>query len=436
MDDRGANIDIVFRNGLKDYEVLPPQDVWGNIQPVIRKKQRPLALLRAAAMFALLVSLSFLAYRFSREIPGRLENPVMAMNPESYAPAPRIIAPVFPDDEITQNQRLYTLSPITGEQMMSPVNTDNITATIQELDGTKESNELIGNTTEKTDFLTLDYSRTGYMNMNEEDALDLPDNTARKEPNRWSISALISPTYQSHFISGENEAVSQAMASEQTVLSYSGGLALSYKINRRLSIQSGLYYSAMGKELTGIAAYSGFEDHFYTKGSPNFTVLTSNGPVYTSNNDIFLTDGLSTDRIQTNYNINVFDPVKESLTYLDNSIHQNFSYLELPVILRYKIVDKALDFNIIGGLSSNLLVNNAVYASSDGSRTTVGATDGLNLLTFSSSLGMGMEYNFSNNLSLNLEPTFRYYINPFNEIPGMKIHPYSFGIFSGISYKF
>ncbi len=68
MDDRRANIDLVFRNGLKDYEVLPPPEVWNNIRPVIRKKQRPLIILRAAAMIAVVLSLSFLAYRWSMEI--------------------------------------------------------------------------------------------------------------------------------------------------------------------------------------------------------------------------------------------------------------------------------------------------------------------------------------------------------------------------------
>jgi hypothetical protein len=60
----------------------------------------------------------------------------------------------------------------------------------------------------------------------------------------------------------------------------------------------------------------------------------------------------------------------------------------------------------------------------------------LNPLTLSSSLGMGMEYNISGKLSLNLEPTFRYYLNPFSVTTGSFIHPYSFGIFSGVSYKF
>jgi opacity protein-like surface antigen len=434
MDDRGVNIDIVFRNGLKEYEVLPPQDVWKNIQPVVRKKQKPLAILRAAAMFAVLISLSFLAYKFSREIPAGLEGPAIASNPESFTPPAEIISAALPDAAISQD-RMLRPGTINDDQIVRPVNTDNIVPTVMEFESTPESNELQNNNRNKqADFLALDYNGSGYLEMNQANSLDLPDYTNRKEPNRWTISALMSPTYQSQFSSGQNDAVSQAIALEQTVISYSGGLALAYKINKRLSIQSGLYYSTIGKELTGIAAYSGFENQFYTKGSPNFTVLTSSGTVHTSNNDIFLTDGLYSDRIQTDYNINVFDPVKASLTYLDNSIRQNFSYLELPVVLRYKVVDRALDFNIIGGLSSNLLVDNSVYASKG--KTLIGSTEGMNTIIFSSTLGMGMEYNFSGNLSLNLEPTFRYYINPFNNIPGMSIHPYTFGIFSGLSYKF
>jgi hypothetical protein len=83
------------------------------------------------------------------------------------------------------------------------------------------------------------------------------------------------------------------------------------------------------------------------------------------------------------------------------------------------------------------LVNNSVSTTAvDGTKYSIGKTDGLNPLALSSSLGMGMEYNFSSKLSLNFEPTFRYYLNPFSVTTGSFIHPYSFGIFSGVSYKF
>jgi len=47
-----------------------------------------------------------------------------------------------------------------------------------------------------------------------------------------------------------------------------------------------------------------------------------------------------------------------------------------------------------------------------------------------------MGYNISDKFSLNLEPTFKYYLNPFGEFSGLKSQPYSFGVFSGLSYKF
>ena len=53
------------------------------------------------------------------------------------------------------------------------------------------------------------------------------------------------------------------------------------------------------------------------------------------------------------------------------------------------------------------------------------------MISFSSSVGMGMEYNFSGNFSFNIErpldTTF-----PFSPVAGVKIHPYSFGLFSGL----
>ena len=112
------------------------------------------------------------------------------------------------------------------------------------------------------------------------------------------------------------------------------------------------------------------------------------------------------------------------------------SYLELPVFLRYKVIDKTLGINVIGGVSYNMLLDNSVYTEIDGSKYMVGTTEGLNMFSISSSLGMGMEYKFSSKLSLNLEPTFRYYMNTFNSSASSHFHPYSFGIFSGLSYKF
>lgn len=439
MDDRGANIDIVFRNGLKDYEVLPPADAWKNIYPVVRKKQRPYIFLRSAAMIAAIVSLSFLAYRWSAEISTGLVNNAFLMNPESEALSGANTVPL----KLAEAGNTFMINP---DQDISPperepenyVPVENGISNTRNIDFQSLIPDL-------SDNVRSDYrSKSPLLFENTDTPISIPvynpqyisDIQPDKKSQRWSIAALVSPTYNLNAISGNSEFTDQLLTDDQTLLSYSGGVALYYKITKRISLQSGLYYSTFGHELAGITSFSGFGFYNQVKGSSAFEVLTSSGTVYTNNSDIFLKDGLSGDRVLTIYTDKVFDPVKADLQYLGNSLHQSYSYLELPFILRYKVIDKTVDFNIIGGLSSNFLVANAVFASSDGERYKVATTAGLNPITISSSLGMGMEYSLGRNLSLNLEPTFRYYLNSSNGIPGMKLHPYSFGVFSGLSYKF
>jgi hypothetical protein len=262
-----------------------------------------------------------------------------------------------------------------------------------------------------------------------------PDNNPVKTVERWSIAAMASPTYYSQINSGGDALSSQIINSEQPLFSYSGGVSFSYKISRRFSIQSGLYYSSLGQKVDGINSFSGFSQYNETKGSHSFEVPTSSGTVYANNPDVFLSSN-GAERVVTAYTKDVFDPKKASLQPVSSSLNQNFSYLEFPVVVRYKLVDKTIGINLIGGLSYNVLVHNTVTTTLDGNIYTVGDTKGLNPLSLSSSLGMGMEYNISNKLSLNLEPTFRYYLNPFSVTTGSFVHPYTFGIFSGVSYKF
>jgi hypothetical protein len=440
MDERGANIDILFRNGLKDYEVLPPPEVWNNIRPAIRKNQQPIIILRAAAMIAVLLSLSFLAYKWSAQISSELVNNSVAFNPESDSPFIAQRNTLMTTEAISAT--LPKTIPVTSlpinepESAVMTINDEiankNIESTFLKDDMSYNKNSIV----RKSDLVTL--SKTNKYSSGFKEPLNqyLPEIQTKNGSDRWTIAALASPTYYANFNTGKDKLTHELMSEEQPLISYAGGLALSYKISKRFSVQSGLYYSSFGNELSGISSYGGFQKSGYSKGGRNFEVLTANGTVYTSNSDIFLIDNISDNRIISNYDNDSFDPTKADLQYLDNSLLQKFSYLELPVIVRYKLIDRAIDFNIIGGLSSNLLVTNSVYTTLNGGKYEVGKTEGLNQFTFSSSLGMGMEYSFTKNLSLNLEPTFRYYINPYSEISGIKIHPYTFGIFSGLSYKF
>jgi len=439
MVDRGANIDVVFRNGLKDYEVLPPADAWDKIRPAVRKSQKPVIVLRAAAMIAVIISLSFLAYKWSTNLSSSLGSFSFAINPESDNPGALVPASVNRDVATTFIAKQEQQKPVSDVESDTPIqiaNDNQVTPVLNNIEPENGPSFRGTNFRNKNGIIPLEKSYTGQYSA----SLFLPELVSeipeKAQGDRWTIAALVSPTYYSGFNSDHNALTSLLVSKEQPVVSYTGGVAFAYKINKRFSVQSGLYYSSLGNELSGISSFAGFETYDKTKGDHNFEVLTTNGTVYTSNSDIFLIDRISGARISTRYTSDVFDPTKANLKYLDNSLTQNFSYLELPLFLKYKLVDKTLGFNLIGGLSSNFLVNNGVYSSLNGGKYLVGKTEGVNTITFSSSLGMGMEYSLGKNLSLNLEPTFRYYLNPFTGTEGMRVHPYSFGVFSGLSYKF
>jgi hypothetical protein len=442
MVERWANIDIAFRNGLKDLEVLPPQEVWDNIRPVISKKQRPFILLRAAALIAVILTMSFLAFRLSREISPDLNSPVMAFNNEESVSSGSSSELILPEQDFSVGENIVGIAPrilIDSTQELSNIDVieDNTYAEIAFIQETKSLSVTESRLFSGPQLETLKSSSDNILNTNSFEEPYLPVNDLIRNTDRWSIAAMASPTYYSSFKSGNDELSKQLSSSEQPIISYTGGVAFSYKVNKRFSVQSGLFYSSVGQEVGGISSFGGFKPYDNTKGDRNFEVLTTNGTIYTNNADVFLIAEGPAERIMTSFTNDVFDPKKASLQYISSNLRQNFSYIELPIILRYKFVDKTLDFNLIGGLSYNMLVNNSVYTINEGGKYFIGKTEGLNMLSVSSSLGMGMEYSFSDKLSLNLEPTFRYYLNPFNRLAsGSALHPYSFGIFSGISYKF
>ncbi len=438
MADERANIDLLFRNGLKDFEVLPPPEVWNNILPIIRKKQRSLVFLRTAALIAILLSVSFLAYRMSRQIPSSFNEPVISFGQDQIfrqaVPADPALVRMVPSGD-----RLAA-SPGIGQEAAQLTGTDTdptdgqagLQAFVTET-GPPEfstnfqaSSSLIGFRSPQA----VNNESPAFYNPVYEPVIE----DAAKKDDRWTLTAMASPMYYLRPGSQGGE-MAGSFPLEQSRLSYSGGVGFSYKISRKLSIQSGLYYSSVGNEVDNIQSFSGFRQFDYTKGDHNFMVHTSAGLIQTDNPDVFLTDNMS-ERVLTMYTRDVFDPTKASLPLIDNSLFQNFGYLEMPVVLRYKILDRGIDFNLIGGMSYNLLVNNSVHAMIGGSKYDIGKTAGLNTFLVSSSLGMGMEYTISDKVSLNLEPTIRYYLNPFSSIRGISANPYSFGIFSGLSYRF
>jgi hypothetical protein len=116
-------------------------------------------------------------------------------------------------------------------------------------------------------------------------------------------------------------------------------------------------------------------------------------------------------------------------------LNQRMGFVEIPVELSYKLIDKKFGVHIIGGMSTLFLNDNEVSVVSNGMTTVIGEANNLNKVHFSSNVGLGFKYSFWKSFEANFEPTFKYQLNTFSNSEG-GFKPYIIGLYSGLSFKF
>ncbi|MCK4631591.1 MAG: outer membrane beta-barrel protein, partial [Bacteroidales bacterium] len=232
----------------------------------------------------------------------------------------------------------------------------------------------------------------------------------------WSFGAKFSPLYTSRNItmSMPDNYMEMYDNVEEGIIAFSGGFNFKYKPTDRISIHTGLFYSRMGQKITDLVAYD-VPPYIVSilpddgKGANNIMLSSSFGTVVVPEN-LYIKD-MTIARVIYNdkYSLENFDPDKFGLEGFDSEIKQSFEYIEIPLLISYKVIDRIIDFQLLGGVSTNLLVGNNVFTEFDGQRISLGKTADISKISYSSVVGFGIEYGFSDQLSFSIEPTFKYY---------------------------
>jgi len=244
---------------------------------------------------------------------------------------------------------------------------------------------------------------------------------------KWSVGGQISPTYSYRTISGEgfetpDEIIDPSYFNdtENGLRTVGGGISLAYNFNDRLSLGSGLYLSRIGQENNDVVAYDSPDSQYMYKLASSSGTVTINPTRFAK----ALTPQAASDKdsIPGDYTVN-------------GTFVQNLDYLEVPFVLNYKVLNKRFSINLNGGLSPGILVNNRSYFSIEDEKIQTGTTENIKPMIYNSVLGLGLAYDISQRVSVNLSPTFKYSLSPVNTGSGLNYHPYSFSWFTGISYK-
>ncbi len=441
MQDKRSDIDIIFRNGLKDYEALPPACAWDNIAPSISKmhiRRSWIGVAASVAVLTLIASAGWLAGILvpqNTEIAGIISGqgqtestlpantPVMAST-GNISGNSGISVDFVP---LSQSFRGRTLEKVITETEV-PVLIIAGDYKVISPDSDQSEIEIARND------LTLSMVESIFP-----EPWTLPDklsDTKGVTIDRWALGAGFAPAMMLKQNTTGSPELDNMIENEKMMVSYTGGLSISYSFNRRITINTGISYSNIGQRITGLNTYSGFSPVIASKGKSDIEIATSAGKIVASNPDIYVSDYMG-NRVSTAYGADVFDPVKSDLPFAGTDLMQNFGYLEMPLFVRYKLVDRKLDINVLGGVSYSFLLNNSVYASTfTGEKIYLGQTEGMSPFNISSSMGMGIEYNTPGNISFSIEPIVRYYISPIGEQMGSSIHQWAAGLYTGFRYRF
>ena len=242
--------------------------------------------------------------------------------------------------------------------------------------------------------------------------------------NRWSLQPNVAPVYFSSITNGSPIGTQFENNAKSGNVNLSYGINVSYKVSKRLSIRSGLNKVNYGYNTNDITVTSSAQA-VQAGSNINFSNNASNIAINPTPNIA---------RVQSlQQNLDVFS--LSTVPEIDGVLTQEFGYLEVPLEIEYRLIDKKLGLNLIGGVSSLFLTDNVIVVDAENFTAEIGEANNLSNTNFSTNIGIGVDYKISEKVQINVEPVFKYQLNTFSSDAG-GFRPYSLGVYTGFNIKF
>lgn len=250
-------------------------------------------------------------------------------------------------------------------------------------------------------------------------------NEEEKELRRWSIAPNVAPVYFNSLGQGSSIDAQFNDNSSTSDITMSYGVKGSYNLSKRLKITAGVNRVNFNNTTNDIIAIS--DNNFAARSAVN------------NNNLENVKLGSAIDKasfmLMSRTSL-IKASVPESINTLPNSnLEQNFGFIEIPLEVEYRVVDKKLGVNLSGGFSTLFLNENEIFADVNGENILIGEANNLNDTSFSANFGVGIDYSLTEKININLEPKFKYQLNTFNNTSG-NFRPFFIGVYTGLSFKF
>lgn len=395
------NIDRIFQENLKDFEVFPPNNSWNAIEkqlaPTSKKRHIPIwvKVSSVAALLVLFFSIGTIfllpTNNFTKNLIFNSDKQKEKLNNKDTLNSKNT---VIKSNAINEKESVKSIFGFENEKnILSLENVDS-----KKTDENVEENRITNK------HLNRYYSLTDGKN------LPLKNNINKKVlgkdflKGRLSVATIFAPIYINSFGSGSGI---DSQFKENTTSgnsSYSYGVKFAYKLNNKFSIQSGVNLINLG---------------------------------YTTN-DVFITPGVAVISL-SNLSSNPISSKSSNISSKEitntGNINQIFGYVEIPVEIKYNITNGKLGVNLVGGFSTLLLNKDEVFIETSNFSQSLGSSNNLRSVNFSGNIGLDVDYSIHKNLYINISPMFKVQTNTFSKNAG-SIQPYYLGVYTGLNYKF
>lgn len=261
----------------------------------------------------------------------------------------------------------------------------------------------------------------------------LSDIQKQKNTVRFIVGGEYSPTYAFRETSG-----GVSNNSESGINKAGGGISLAMKVNDRLQIETGVKYAMLGQEVKTISR----SDRVYSFASNASEKSMDITEVNLSNSLGSVTPNASPSRMEDAAG---FQGSSNALVELQSSdfstsknplLEQNLGYLQIPLTLRYRVLEQSnVSLSLSGGISTNWLVDNNAYLEMGGDKKRVGQTQGVADMGLSTHAGVAVSLPVFKGIHLRMEPRIDYFLSDVSQDAPGTFRPYSFGVFTGLFYE-
>lgn len=396
------NIDRLYQENLKDFEVFPPNRSWDAIEKQLvngpKKRRYPiwLKISSIAALLMLFFTVGTIYFIPKNDFTKKfLPTPIDKVDTSEEKDQSKVITTVENTTEKEPSIHTAVLS-----------QDDGISEIVEETAKISEDNleESTFNKKSLSSYLLTDTSNLPLQNVDDN---EVPKDEITKS--KFSVATIFSPIYFSAF--GDGSGVGDQFKNNPVSgnSSYSYGVKFAYQLNNKFSVQSGVNLINLGYTTNNIYVTPGV-------AVVGFSNLSSSPGLARSEN---LADS-------KNNNLGSFD---------EGSLNQVFGYIEIPVEVKYSVVDGKLGVNLVGGFSTLLLNRDEVFVETNNFSQSLGSSNNLRSVNFSGNIGVDVDYLIRKNIYINVTPMFKMHTNTFSRNSG-SIQPYYLGVYTGLNYKF